>query len=276
MTIASEITALQTNLAAAKSAVTTKGGTVGDTGLAGLASEIATIPSGGGGEDWGTVTFSSGGQTKTVTIQNEGEYNSLCIYGSSREIGGETFWNSDISEVKLGKSATYAPNNFLRGATNMTTLTGTENLRMIGDNFLYTCQKLDSAMDLSKATNIHDNFMYGCTVFNKAVTISSVTYIGGSFMSECNNFAQTLTVPAGVTSVGANFMYNCKKVTALVVNSPTSNSALTSSNNSLATNDNTAPMYTTGVTVTGSQATRWKNRLGDRSSSPYRKLILGT
>ena len=47
MTIASEITDLTTNLAAAKTAVTNKGGTVGDTGLAGLASEIATIPSGG-------------------------------------------------------------------------------------------------------------------------------------------------------------------------------------------------------------------------------------
>lgn len=49
MTIASEIQDLQTNLAAAKNAVTAKGGTTGNTGLAGLASEIAGIPSGGGG-----------------------------------------------------------------------------------------------------------------------------------------------------------------------------------------------------------------------------------
>ena len=47
MSIASEIADLQTNLANAKTAVTTQGGTVGDTGLAGLASEIATIPAGG-------------------------------------------------------------------------------------------------------------------------------------------------------------------------------------------------------------------------------------
>ena len=51
MSIASELTALDTNLQAAKTAVTTKGGTVGNTGLAGLASEIATIPSGGGSDD---------------------------------------------------------------------------------------------------------------------------------------------------------------------------------------------------------------------------------
>ena len=49
MSIASEIQALNTNLTAAKNAVTSAGGTVGDTGLAGLASEIGTIPTGGGG-----------------------------------------------------------------------------------------------------------------------------------------------------------------------------------------------------------------------------------
>lgn len=52
MTIASELQDLQTNLQAAKSAVTNKGGTVGDTGLAGLATEIAGIPGGGGSVDW--------------------------------------------------------------------------------------------------------------------------------------------------------------------------------------------------------------------------------
>ena len=60
MSIASEITALNNNLTAAKSAVTAKGGTVGDTGLAGLAAEIESIPSGGGGDDpgnWGLVYY---------------------------------------------------------------------------------------------------------------------------------------------------------------------------------------------------------------------------
>lgn len=58
MSIATEITALNTNLTAAKNAVTAKGGTVGNTGLAGLATEIASIPSGGGGpSEWGRLWF---------------------------------------------------------------------------------------------------------------------------------------------------------------------------------------------------------------------------
>lgn len=48
MTIASELEDLQTNLTNAKDAVVAKGGTVGDTGLAGLADEIGTIEGGGG------------------------------------------------------------------------------------------------------------------------------------------------------------------------------------------------------------------------------------
>lgn len=65
-TIAEEITALNTNLAAAKAAVTTAGGTVGDTGLAGLATEIGTIPSGGGGKI-GDFNIISGKVTPSAT-----------------------------------------------------------------------------------------------------------------------------------------------------------------------------------------------------------------
>ena len=69
MTIASEITDLQNNLAAAKAAVTAKGGTVGDTGLAGLASEIASIPSGGSLTDYGSIKYLDGNNVEqTLTL----------------------------------------------------------------------------------------------------------------------------------------------------------------------------------------------------------------
>jgi len=68
MSIASEVTALGTNLQAAKNAVTSKGGTVGNTGLAGLANEINSIPSGGGGDqdpEWGEVVLYGYTQSQT-------------------------------------------------------------------------------------------------------------------------------------------------------------------------------------------------------------------
>lgn len=48
MTIADEISDLRTNTQNIKTAIENAGGTVGNTGLSGVASEIATIPSGGG------------------------------------------------------------------------------------------------------------------------------------------------------------------------------------------------------------------------------------
>ena len=60
MSIATELTELANNLSAAKNAVTNMGGSVGDTGLAGLASEIDSIPSGGGEGDYPElITMSS-------------------------------------------------------------------------------------------------------------------------------------------------------------------------------------------------------------------------
>lgn len=72
MSIASEITALNTNLTAAKNAVTAKGGTVGDTGLAGLANEIASIPAGGGGSEPAGEGVITGYNTTTGVISGYG------------------------------------------------------------------------------------------------------------------------------------------------------------------------------------------------------------
>lgn len=72
MSIASEITDLNTNLQAAKSAVTTKGGTVGDTGLAGLASEIMSIPNGGGSAEPSNGGHITDYNTTTGVIEGDG------------------------------------------------------------------------------------------------------------------------------------------------------------------------------------------------------------
>ena len=94
MSIASEIQALNTNLAAAKDAVVDKGGTVGDTGLAGLASEISNIPGGGGSlPPYGQVgyywdvrdIYTAEGMMCTVTITNMTTYGAFyeTAFGSS-------------------------------------------------------------------------------------------------------------------------------------------------------------------------------------------------
>lgn len=282
MSIASELEALADNLAGAKNAVEAKGGTVGDTGLAGLASEITTIPT-GGTANWGTVTYLNSGTPKTVTIQSIDEYVQLGQTNVSKSItiGGDTFTYDTIRAVALGSSATFAPDNFLRGFTGGTlqtgdvTLTGTENLLVIENNFLYQSTAINNALDLSNVVEIGSDFMTQCTTFNSNITLSKVIRIGKNFMYTCSAFSKTITLPATLSSTDDYMFYCCDNMTSLVCNGPASNSGIKSSNNMLATTNASAPMYTTGITLTGTEAERWKNRLADRSSSPYRKLILG-
>lgn len=66
MSLQSELTDLTTNLSAAKAAVVTKGGTVGDTGLAGLEAEILAIPT-TKQLDWGEISYYTVAITPSAT-----------------------------------------------------------------------------------------------------------------------------------------------------------------------------------------------------------------
>lgn len=81
MAIADTILELNDALQDAKTAITTAGGTVGDTGLAGLATEIGTIPSGGGGgidpmsSDYGVLYhYSEWGDKYRAHDNNTGDF----------------------------------------------------------------------------------------------------------------------------------------------------------------------------------------------------------
>lgn len=83
MSIATELEAAQTNLAEIKSAIESKGGTVGNTGLAGVPDEIASIPSGAPSKKaiftyWeapiGLSTLETTDYTFTITNNDGGGY----------------------------------------------------------------------------------------------------------------------------------------------------------------------------------------------------------
>ena len=173
MSIATEITALNNNLSAAKDAVTAAGGTVGDTGLAGLATEIASIPTGGGG-DWGTVTYlDANDQPQTATIQNLTEYMTLASTTSnstwSATINGQTIGVAKITGVSLGELATFLPDYFLSYCPN---------------NFTFSAPYL---------TKIGNN-VFRYSGFNRNIELSSdIKSIGTGFMYNCNDMVSTIT-----------------------------------------------------------------------------------
>lgn len=277
MTIASEITALQNNLASAKAAVTTKGGTVGDTGLAGLASEIATIPSGGGGTDWGSVVYDNGNGENTAKIQNANELFTLCDNN-----GGPAFINNvsipfnNIKEVELGEAAILLPDYFLYGATGLRSIKGEGNLRQVGHYFLSNAQ-FSFALNFANLEAVGNYFMSNCTSFNSSLSFPKLVTTGNYFLNQLTSFAQPITMPSTLSAMGNYFMYRCNNFTGpLNCEGPTNPNRITTQAQSFGTNLSSAIMYTTGITLTGPYASDYKSKLPDRTSSPFRKLILGS
>lgn len=311
MSIASEIQDLNTNLTAAKNAVTTKGGTVGDTGLAGLASEIASIPSGGGGiTSYGTVKYTENGVDKTVEMVTEGDFLELTFGGAGNTIKiNNTEINKDwIKEVTVGDGVGYLPDKFCLGCGYTTSVNlpssvhyiGTsvfqgclslnsplnlQNVHYIGANFLQSGSAFNQPISLPKVDEIGGYFMMNCSSFNSTITLNDdLLTIGSRFMQGCSSFAQSFAIPSGLFSSGSvshnpdeRFMHNCNSfVGPLVCNAPVDSSKIPTDNYALATTTATATIYTTGVTLTGPYAAQWKAALPDRTASPYRKLIVGS
>lgn len=316
MSIASEIQDLQTNLQAAKTAVTVKGGTIGDTGLSGLASEIASIPTGGSISSYGTVKYyDENNVLQTVEMVTETDYLELALgtQGTIIHINGTSIVRSSINEVIINDGVQYISDKFCYNCNGLQKTTIPSSVHFIGQNVYYGCNLIqvnfsfdnvlyigsnflqgnpnfNTAIVLPKVLQIADGFLANCVSFNSTITLNdNIETIGNSFLSGCSSYSQPFTIPSGLIDdqaqtapIGGQFLYNCNNFTGpLVCNiSPTNlgyGSTSSYKNQILGTNSTTAAMYTTGITLTGPYAQAWKDALPDRtSSSPYRKLIVGS
>lgn len=273
-----------------------------------------TIVQGGGGslDNYGTIKYLDGNNVEqTLTLANEDDFLELA---SNIEYGDQTFYingvnilRSKITEVTIADGVNYLPDYFLFMAANTTKVTlpntihyigsyvfsrsgvsnelNLSNVISVGNSFLYNTSSYNQPVSLPRVEFIGNHFLGSSTNFNSTVTINdSCKRIGTYFMYSCTSFAQSFSIPSGLEKVGnaqsnpgGNFMYNCNNfVGPLVCNGPVENDALVSNNTTLTTNSSSAPLYTTGVTLTGAYAQKWKSAYGDRSSSPYRKLIVGS
>ena len=310
MSIASEIQDLQTNLQAAKTAVTVKGGTVADSGLAGLASEIASIPTGGSISSYGTVTYTDTNNVeRTVEMVTEKDFLELAVGGSATDIviNGVTINKSNIKSVTVGDGVQYLPDNFMLGCSSVLAVNLPSSIHFVGSSVFAGCSVLNSALSLNnvayigasfmsncaafnqpislpKVDNIGSYFMQNCTLFNSAITLNDNTeVIGDRFMIGCSSFAQPFSIPSGLISTnavtnnpGQRFMQNCNNFTGPLVCNFSVSSKFPTDNYVLSTTNSSSPVYATGVTLTGPYAEAWKTALPDRTSSPYRKLIVGS
>lgn len=242
------------------------------------------------------------GDVYPIVVPSQETYEQL-IPDSNQRIniplfGGLSIPPDAIKEFDFGSQPTTTPQFFLSGCTNLTSVDMTEatgittvtkgfltscsalttitafpsGVTSIGDNFMENCPSFNSPLDFSHVTTFGMYFMSRCYAFNQYVDLSSAVTIGGSFLYACVAFSQSLTIPSTVTSVGLAFMYSTRGVTELTINSNITPDANT---NTLSADLNTAPMYTTGITLKGTGRSNWLTALPNRDTRPYRKLIDG-
>lgn len=275
---------------------------------------LTIVQQGGGSLDnYGAITYlDSNNVEKTLTLADEKDYLELTLGGAGAQItiNGTTLSKDDVKGVTIADGVQYIPKNFCYGCNYLTTATIPSSVHYIGDSVFYACNissasfsldnvsyigssfmsfnsNFNSPLSLPKVDEINDGFLRSCTSFNSTVNINdNCEIIGSGFLRGCTAFSQSFSLPSGLTTSSAitynpagRFMQDCDNfVGPLVCNCSATKLATTGSdgNNMLATTNASAPMYTAGVTLTGTYANDWKTALPDRTSSPYRKLIIGS
>lgn len=148
------------------------------------------------------------------------------------------------------------------------------HLTRIGNSFLYAATNWDGVLpDLSNVTSIGNYFGYSNTPFKEELKLGdSLTSIGSDFLENNSNYTYPLTLPDSVTNIGNYFLYNCYNFTGPL--NVGKSSGIYSGQYMLSTGSATALEYTEGITLTGANAEAWKMGLPDRTTNPYRKLII--
>lgn len=149
----------------------------------------------------------------------------------------------------------------------------------INDDFLSGCSGFNSPLDISNTTQIGSNFLKDCPSFNQSLTLNSSATIKSGFLEGCTAFNQAITIPSNVTFYNSGstyrFMFGCNSMLSPIrVEAPAT--AINASNYVFSTLSNTAASYTTGMTLSGDPTIvqAWKTKFADRSSNPYRKLLV--
>ena len=132
-------------------AITAKGGTVssGD-GLEDFASDIASIPSGGGGSD--------------LIDLIERDIASINIPDTTTQIGAHAFHSClSLTSVTMPSSVTSIDADAFRECSNLTSVTMPSSLKSISNNAFRGCFNLPSVTIPSSVTSISSSAFYGCS-----------------------------------------------------------------------------------------------------------------
>lgn len=216
MSIASEISRLQTAKADIKTAIEAKGVTVPSNAKLDTYDTYVSQISGGGGTNY-LAQYARKGLTGAIT---------------SAQLGTNIGWNMpryfldnqyDITSVDLtGTNTAEITNGFCNNCWSLASITIPSTVSKIGSDFCMNNSAngvLTSITIPSSVTEIGSNFVYNQKNLTSITLPSSVTSIGNYFA--VGTKITSFTMPSTVTSIGNYCFKDCFYLTQFIYNAPT-------------------------------------------------------
>ncbi|MDR1001671.1 MAG: leucine-rich repeat domain-containing protein [Oscillospiraceae bacterium] len=241
------------------------------------------------GNDYGYIlsnslpTFSSNGNLWYGTVYSHQIIAFSCAKDSSGITSIDNYClsycyslkNADLSALT---NVTSIGHNFLSNCTGLSDvdLSGFTNVTSIGDNFMGGCYAITD-VDLSAFTNviaIGQYAMISCYALQSIdlSAFSKLQTIGVGFLQQCHNLTYVdISALTSLISISHTFLHECYGLNTLNVGgspNPIGAYSLAQLLNTKTSNNGT------GILLLGTAASTWKAALPNRTTSPYRKLVV--
>ena len=189
MSVATELTRIQTAKADIKASIEAKGVTVPSSALIDQYADYIDEISGGGG----------GGQAEE-DLKNliEMDIEVLDIPSGTTQIGDYAFYECD----------------------SLFYVTISDSVTTIGRNAFYKCIHLTSITIPNSVTSIGQYAFSNCSGLTSVNIPSGVTIIGNNTFYNCTSLT-SITIPSGITSIGGNSFNGCRNLTSITVEAAT-------------------------------------------------------